>query len=290
MVASDSAVTNYLIQKAGIKFKPKTLIVFGLIAVFAWTLNLFGQMGFPTQNLVPFLIRSGITGSVLVILLFTNLGLLKKSGLPTSSLGIQLSAKSLKSFLMGVIIGCAAMAIMGLLMYVFVPYHFIHGPLNNIEVFKTSFSYLLGNTTEELMFRAFPLIILSQKIGWRKAVLIMAVPFGLFHLPGVESFGQAINIVITTALYALVFGLAFVLTGSLWAAIGAHVASNIILHLILGLDGGNNAMLIPVFDAKWPSGYNLSLTLFIVNSIFISSCLYISIVRKTKRLFGQKHY
>ncbi|HZX59882.1 MAG TPA: CPBP family intramembrane glutamic endopeptidase, partial [Mucilaginibacter sp.] len=128
---------------------------------------------------------------------------------------------------------------------------------------------------------------LSQKIGWRKAVLIMAIPFGLFHLPGMASVPQAVNMVITTALYSLVFSLAFILTGSLWAAIGVHVVSNIILHLISGLDGGNTAMFIPIFDARWPSGYNLSLVLFIINSIFISSCLYICIIRKAKVLSGQ---
>src|ERR1700760_3582784 len=144
MVASSPAITNYLIQKTGIKLKPKTLIVFVLIAAFAWVLHMLGQVTFPSQSLVPFVIRSVITASALVILLFTNLRLLKKSGLPASSLGLELSIKSAKSFLLGAITAVAAMVIMSLLTGFFVPYHFAHGPIPVVEVFKTSFSYLLG--------------------------------------------------------------------------------------------------------------------------------------------------
>ncbi|MDP9048595.1 MAG: CPBP family intramembrane metalloprotease, partial [Bacteroidota bacterium] len=230
MDAPDQAITNYLIQKTNIKFKPKTLIVFVLIVTLAWGLNLFGQAAFPSQNLVPFTIRSLITCSSLIIVLVTNLRLLKVSHLPASSLGLEFSAKSGKSFLWGVLTGVAAMAIMGFLMYLFVPYHFMHGPLSKAEVFKTSFSYLLGNSIEELMFRGFLLIILSQTIGWRKAALVMALPFGIFHLPGTESVTWGLNIVTTTAFYSLVFSFVFIITGSLWAAIGTHVVSNIILH------------------------------------------------------------
>ncbi|HZX58396.1 MAG TPA: hypothetical protein VFE54_06710, partial [Mucilaginibacter sp.] len=126
-----------------------------MIAAFVWALNLLGQVTFPSPNFVPFLIRSGITACALIVLLLTNLRSLKESDLPASSLGLQLSAQSLKSFLLGIIIGSVAMITMGLLVYVFVPYHFTHGPISNVDVFKNSFSYLLGNTVEELIFRAF---------------------------------------------------------------------------------------------------------------------------------------
>lgn len=286
MNAPNQPFTNYLIQKTAIKFKPKTLLVFVLIVAFAWTLNLFGQVTFPSMNLVPIVIRSLITCAALIIVLFTNIRLLKANQLPASSLGLAFSVKSAKGFLLGISIGVIAMVIMSTLMYLFVPYHFTKGPMSITEVFKTSFSFLIGNTIEELIFRGFPLIVLSQTIGWRKAAFVMALPFGLFHLPGTESVSWGLNIVTTTAFYSIVFSFAFILTGSLWAAIGTHVISNVILHLLLGLDGANNALFVPVFDAKWPTGYSISLILYVITSVTVALSLYVCISKKIKILHG----
>ncbi|MEB0263731.1 MULTISPECIES: type II CAAX endopeptidase family protein [unclassified Mucilaginibacter] len=287
MNALHHPVTNYLIQKTGIKFKPKTLLMFALMAAFAWTINLFGQVTFPSNNLIPFLIRSLIACAALVIVLFTNVRLLKANQLPASSLGLEFSVKSSIGFLLGISIGIIAMVIMSTLMYLFVPYHFTKGPMSVAEVFKTSFSFLIGNTIEELIFRGLPLIVLSQTIGWRKAAFVMALPFGLFHLPGTESVSWGLNIVTTTAFYSMVFSFAFILTGSLWAAISTHVISNVILHLLLGLDGANNALFVPVFDAKWPTDYNLGLVLYVTTSIAVAFYLYIRISKRAKLLHGQ---
>ena len=66
----------------------------------------------------------------------------------------------------------------------------------------------------------------------------------------------------------------------MWAAIGAHVITNIILHSISGLDGLEGAMFIPVFDAKWPVNYNPGLISFLLGAIIISIILSIFIKRQ----------
>ena len=135
----------------------------------------------------------------------------------------------------------------------------------------------MGNFTEELLFRGYPLIILSQLLGWRAAVCIASIPFGLFHLPGLGFSIEGLTMVLTTATYSFVFSYAFILTGSLWTAIGVHVVSNILLHSISGLDGLGKAMLTPAFETRRPVNYDPGLLSFETSAIIIASIIYLLI-------------
>jgi membrane protease YdiL (CAAX protease family) len=93
-----------------------------------------------------------------------------------------------------------------------------------------SFVYFLAvfvcvGITEEVLFRGFVFRLIENKRGPVVALIVSALIFGLGHFlnPGATLWsGLAI------ALHAgLTFGVLFVITRSLWAPIGAHVAWNL---------------------------------------------------------------
>jgi membrane protease YdiL (CAAX protease family) len=169
---------------------------------------------------------------------------------------------------------------MPVLLYAFVPFHFAHGSLHIADALKESFSYFLGNSLEELMFRGFLLVVLSRFAGWRIAVLALAIPFGLFHLQGSGISTVGLKMVATTATYSLVFSLSYVLTGSMWTAISVHVTSNILLHTLLGLDGMNQAMLVPVFSGPGLRNHDLGFWGAMISALAMSCLLYLAVSYK----------
>ncbi len=230
----------------------RSFLIFVGLCIVAWLINVFGYITFPGQNLIPHLVRSGLAAIAVLVLIATSTRLLKKNGIPSAALGLKLSLKALSNFLLGMFIATLAISLITLILYFFLPFHFEKGPLKGAAIIKEAHSYFWGNFLEELIFRGYPLIVFNRLLGWRKAVWIMALPFGLFHLPGLGSNMEGLKMITTTATYSFVFSYAFILTGSLWTAIGLHVTSNILLHAVLGLDGVGAAIYKPIFDARWP--------------------------------------
>lgn len=271
---------SYFLQDKNFKLDIRSLFIFFILCIVAWLLNVSTQITFPSKSFISHFARTASLAIGVLIVIVGSTRLLKKNNIPGEVLGLKLSLKSFFSFILGNVVGMIVLILMGSILYVFVPYHFETGSLKGVEVFKEANSYFWGNFLEELIFRGYPLIVLSQLVGWRKAVWIMALPFGLFHLPGLGFNIDGLKMVITTATFSFIFSYAFILTGTLWAAIGAHVITNIILHSISGLDGLEGAMFIPVFDAKWPVNYNPGLISFLLGAIIISIILSIFIKRQ----------
>jgi membrane protease YdiL (CAAX protease family) len=270
-------LNNYFQRRANFRLDVRDAFSFIVLAVIVWAMNSVAQMLFPSQNLLPYFVRSAISVAATLILIFFTIRLLKKRNVAADALGLKLSQNSLFNFILGLTIGVIVMVVLGLVLYIFVPYHFIGGSLKTSEVVKEAHSFFWGNFTEELLFRGYPLIILSQILGWRAAVCIMALPFGLFHLPGLGFSIEGLKMVITTATYSFVFSYAFILTGTLWTAIGTHVISNILLHSISGLDGLTGAVFTPVFETRWPVNYDPGVLSFETSAIVMALLLYLLI-------------
>ncbi len=83
---------------------------------------------------------------------------------------------------------------------------------------------------EELMLRGYVLTVLRQALGWRVAVGLTSVVFGLLHIPNPGSSPGNITMVI---LAGLLLGGMVVLTGSLYAATAAHLAWNWVMAGVL---------------------------------------------------------
>jgi membrane protease YdiL (CAAX protease family) len=276
-------VPNYFRKFSSFKFEFRSLFIFFVSAFIAWEINILGQITFPSYNLVPYCIRTTITLISDLALLYISYYLLKRNKLSPLALGLRLSKRTLINLLIGVAIGVITILTVACLLYFLVPYHFVYKSTNGVKILMESYSYLLGNSLEELIFRGFLLIILSQVTSWRLSLLIMALPFGLFHLQGAGFNYSGFSIVASTTIYSFIFGLSFILTRSMWTAIAAHISGNIFLHLLTGLDGAGRSVYSPVFEKNWPKNYDAGLLTSIVSAITISTLLYLSILRKDKK-------
>ncbi|MEB2782629.1 type II CAAX endopeptidase family protein [Algoriphagus sp. C2-6-M1] len=256
------------------------MLLFFILFIAAWVLIIFTQATFPNQTVISYFVRISAAVIAVLLMIVGNNRLLEKSNIPKEALGLKLCSKSFINFILGGGIGMTVIILIGLILYAFVPFHFITGSLKGMEVLKEAHSYFWGNFFEELTFRGFPLIVVSRLLGWRKAAWIMALPFGLSHLIGLGLPIEGLKMVITTATYSFIFTYAFILTGTLWTAIGAHVISNILLHSVSGLDGQNKAMLQPIFETKWPADYDPGIISFVLGSIIISIILFMFIKKR----------
>ncbi len=106
-------------------------------------------------------------------------------------------------------------------------------PMNYGDTYKAFIYHLKSALTEDLIFRGAILYILIQKIGAKKAILISAVSFSIYH---VFSYGMALDQVIPIVYVILITGC----TGYVWAytfektksialGLGFHLGFNIII-------------------------------------------------------------
>jgi membrane protease YdiL (CAAX protease family) len=82
---------------------------------------------------------------------------------------------------------------------------------------------------EELIFRGVVFYILIKKLGGKKAILIFAIAFGIYHWFSSEVLGQPMPMLIvfvTTAIAGLLYAYSYYKIGSLWAPIGIHLGWN----------------------------------------------------------------
>lgn len=264
---------NYFIRQPSFRFKPASVLVFIAAAIIAWIIHLAGQMVFPSQNLVPYIARTTITVAVDLALIYVSFRLLKQNGLPKEALGLSVSTKTLSDIFRGTVIGAATVAVIAGVLFLYAPYHFVRGSIDGTQALKTGIYYLSGNSLEELMFRGFLFILISQRASWPVSALVMALPFGLFHLQWTGPSADAWKLVATTACYSFVFSLSYVLFRSMWVSIMVHVVSNIFLHTITGLDGAGNAIFQPVAEGNWTKGYDLSFIVAIWSAVIMSAVL-----------------
>ena len=266
--------TIYLQKQTSFKFDIRSLIIFVLTGILAWGINLAPQMLF-RGSINNFWVRTTFILVADALLLFVTFHLFKRNSIPTTALGLNITKRLYKNALIGMAIAIVTIIIMAIMLYVFVPYHFIYKSLSVGHVLKESFSYLLGALLEEMLFRGFLLLFFTKLFGWRTGLLIMALPFGLYHLAG------GISLVTSTTMFSFIFGLAFVLTGSLWTAVFLHATVNILLHAITGLDGAGNSIYTLAFEGHIPD-YPFGLLVSVSSALAIASVLYLIIVRRQR--------
>jgi membrane protease YdiL (CAAX protease family) len=83
---------------------------------------------------------------------------------------------------------------------------------------------------EELMVRGYPLAVLRETLGWRAAIVVTSVVFGLAHV-GNPNAGVTAIVIVTVA--GIFLGAVIYQTRSLWAATAAHFAWNLTLAVFL---------------------------------------------------------
>jgi uncharacterized protein len=230
---------------------------------------LAGWMFLQRDNTSALLARAVFSGCSVALLAFGSSRLLRRDGYPADALGLRPNLPHARGFIIGIGVGVLLMASMAAVLALQVPFHWVRGSSSLGHAALAAHAYFWNNFAEELIFRGYALVVLSNYLGPRKAVLVLALPFGLFHLPGMGIGMAAAKMVATTAMMSIVFSYGFLLTGTLWTAIGIHVTANVWLHTVTGLDGGgSNPLWKPVFG-HWPTGYDAGFwTLIGVTSVF----------------------
>ncbi len=260
--------TIHLQKQANFKLDIRSMVIFLLTGVIAWAINLAPQMlGGTLMHFWPRTTFILIADALVLYITYTSF---KRTGIPMAALGLHIKKRLGNDALIGVAIAVATITIMAIVLYLFIPYHFVHRSLNIAYVLKESYSYFLGAMLEELLFRGFLFLIFTKRFGWRAGVLIMALPFGLYHLAG------GISLVASTTIFSFIFGLSFVLTGSLWTAIFLHATLNLLLHTITGLNGADNAIYKLAFDVQMPD-YPFGLLVSIITALIMATLLYLII-------------
>jgi len=272
MAYPDNAI--HLEKQTSFKFDIRSLVIFLLTGVLAWAINLAPQMAF-RGSINNFWIRITFIVIANALLLFVTFYLFKRNSIPVTALGLDVTKCLYKNAVIGVAIAIATIMIMAIMLYLLVPYKFLYKSLSIVYILKESYSYLLGALLEELLFRGFLLLFFTKLLGRRTGLLIMALPFGLYHLAG------GLSLVTSTTMFSFIFGLSFVLTNSLWTAVFVHATVNILLHVITGLDGAGNSIYTLAFEGEIPN-YPFGLLVSVGSALIMASVLYLIIIRRQR--------
>jgi membrane protease YdiL (CAAX protease family) len=242
--------------------RPLSLFIFVVVAAFAWGCRwmLPGFIWTPRApdiaHSISILLGLGMVGGI-------TLHLLRREGLTFKSIGLTLRRRHVAQGGFGVLMGAAVVGTVALVLTLTLSGRWNVGAAPWGFVGLSMLAYLLGSMLEELMFRGYllPRLITWWGRGWALGVLALA--FGLLHLPGLAGM-EAVKMVGTTAACGFFYSALVLRTGSLWSAIGAHWAMNVVLHTVLG-GTGKPALLRPEFSSQGPAGIDVGFwTLLVV--------------------------
>lgn len=107
--------------------------------------------------------------------------------------------------------------------------------VNSISILKAFWWDFRSVFTEELIFRGAILYILIQKLGSKKAIVISAIAFGIYHWFSFEVIGNItamILVFIGTGLMGFAWAWAFAKTRSIMLPLGFHLGWNLIHNAI----------------------------------------------------------
>jgi membrane protease YdiL (CAAX protease family) len=244
-------------------------------------------MFFPNELPGALMARAMLAACGVALLLFGSKMLLRRDGLPADALGLRLTTQHAKGFVLGVAGGLLFIALLAATLAVQVPLHWERGSLSLSYAALAAHTYFWTSFGEELIFRGYALIALSRYVGPRKAVWALALPFGLFHLPGMGMGMAAAKMIATTSAMSLVFSYSFLFTGTLWTAVGLHAAADVSLHTLTGLDGeGRPTVWKPIFGL-WPTGYDAGfwtlITIAGLVAFFLSRKINTRLTKSSKR-------
>ena len=244
----------------------KSLVLFVIAVIALRAFAVLAWAFFPGSGLFPQLARVSIPLFVAIGLLVLNQRLLSRDGFPPDALGF--CARRIGWFFAGGIINAGIILLMAGALWLLVPFHWERGSLTWEKLGWQTAEYFAGNVGEELAFRGYLLLLLTRHFGLTRALFVVALLFGLFHLPGLSGW-TAVKMVCTTAAWSFLFAYGYLLTGSLWTAVGLHVFGNAILHHVFGMSGGTS-ILTPVMHKPWPDDYDPAFCVWMAVSIPIA--------------------
>lgn len=216
--------------------------------------------------------------AALALLILGSRWLLARDGLPRDQLGLGTGVRSRAAFLIGAALAVSHILALMVGMYAVAPFELSRGALPGTDVGLAAVGYLTGNFAEELAFRGYLLVALARWMGTTPALWLLALPFGLFHFPGLDA--EALGkMVLTTGAMHFVYAYVFLATRSLWAAIACHAVGNTLLHSVIGI--GKPAFLSVHYQRDFPSGIDAPFWIFW--GVSVSLALVLAKLPATKR-------
>lgn len=195
-----------------------------------------------------------------ILLILGGRWLMSRDGLRTDPPGLAIGSKSAAAFLVGAAIAAVHMVALLVGIYVVAPFELVRGSLPGSEVALAALGYLTGNFAEELLFRGYLLIVLARWLGTTRALWSLALPFGLFHFPGLDLLSLG-KMMLTTGAMHFVYGYAYLATRSLWAAVALHAIGNTLLHSVVG--NGRPAYLSFQYSREFPATVDAPFLIFL---------------------------
>ncbi|HEX5686134.1 MAG TPA: CPBP family intramembrane glutamic endopeptidase [Ideonella sp.] len=208
-----------------------------------------GHTFFPGDRGLAVTGRALCTMAAIGVLVAGSRRLLERDGLPADRLALGIDAWHSRAFVIGGGIACVHILLLLAGVCVFVPFEVGAGPLPFSAVAVAGVGYLTGNFVEELVFRGYLLIVLARWVGTVGAIWLLALPFGLFHFPGLDPLALG-KMLLTTGAMHFVYAYAWIATRSLAAAVALHAVGNTLLHEVVGT--GKPAALALHFSGSVP--------------------------------------
>lgn len=210
-----------------------SLCGFLVLAAASITALQLGHTFFPGDRGFAHLGRALCSMTAIGVLAAGSRWLLRRDGIPVDCLGLGLAPRHAGAFAIGAGIAVAHILLLVAALYLIAPFNISGGPLPVTSVVLAGVGYLTGNFVEELLFRGYLLVALARWLGTTPALWLLALPFGLFHFPGLDlpALGR---MMLTTGAMHFVYAYAWIATRSLAAAVALHAVGNTLLHEVVG--------------------------------------------------------
>ncbi|MFY0629941.1 MAG: CPBP family intramembrane metalloprotease [Flavobacteriaceae bacterium] len=168
---------------------------------------------------------------VIIIVSWVLLRFIQRTNL--DALGIVPNGKRAKQFLIGFLVMIfISLSTIGIESLVLKIDWKLNSSINYKEIFNAVIYHFKSALTEDLVFRGAILYILIQRIGAKKAMLLSALCFGIYHVfsYGITEGGIILitYVIVITGFVGYVWAYTFHKTRSILMALGIHIATNLI--------------------------------------------------------------
>jgi len=158
-----------------------------------------------------------------------------------ADIGLKFEKATLKRFFSGVLAGIVLMGLLALSAIFMADFKIEFNPNSNLLYFLYATLPLIPLAfMEELGFRGYPLVLLQEKSGSRKAIIITSVLFALYHIANGWPIQGAF---LGAGVWGIIYGLAAVYSRGLAMPTGIHYAANLI-QAVFGLSNDSYNLLI----------------------------------------------
>ena len=203
-------------------------------------------------------------------------------------LGIVPSLNHLQDLVIGFIFCAAACSLYFFLQTAFIDNKWVVNENFTIQEFLKSVWWTFRSVLfEEIVFRGALLYIAIQKIGIKKACILSACCFGVYHWFSYGAFGNPVQmaiIFIMTAIPGMAFATAFAKTKSLYLPIGLHFGWNFVTIVIFSSGPLGRQLLFRENDNKLDGIPSLLVFIFQIVAIPLVTYVYLRWVSKRIKL------